>query len=133
MDGMIYKVVPDPGVRLSQLKTGEVDETALLPDQLTAVKDIPELNVYNSKIDGYDFIGLNLADPANPQPGQDDKGNLIEQKPHPILSDLAVRQAIAHSLDYKAIIDKVYLGQGYQSRLMFCPPLIGLLTQHPAV
>jgi peptide/nickel transport system substrate-binding protein len=30
------------------------------------------------------------------------------------LSDLAVRQAIAHSLDYQVIIDQVYLGQGYR-------------------
>ena len=27
---------------------------------------------------------------------------------------MAVRQAIAHALDYQAIISKVYLGQGYQ-------------------
>ncbi|CAN5794878.1 peptide-binding protein [soil metagenome] len=114
MDGMIYKVVPDPGARLAQLQTGEIDVVDLEPAQLNSVKDNPNISVYNFKRDGYDFIGLNLADPANPQPGQDASGKLIDQPPHPILGELAVRQAIAHSLDYKAIIDKVYLGQGYQ-------------------
>ncbi len=48
-----------------------------------------------------------------PQPGQDEEGNLIEQDPHPILSEHAVRLAMAHALDYQSIIDNVYLGQGY--------------------
>ena len=64
--------------------------------------------------DGYSYIGLNLANPENPQAGQDEDGNLIEQEPHPILSDHAVRLAMAHSLDYESIIENVYLGQGYQ-------------------
>ncbi|MDQ3249787.1 MAG: ABC transporter substrate-binding protein, partial [Chloroflexota bacterium] len=54
------------------------------------------------------------ANPANPQPGQDENGNLVEQEAHPILSDLNVRQAIAHALDYESIIENVYLNQGYQ-------------------
>jgi len=114
MDGMIFKVVPDPGARLAQLQTGEVDTTDLQPEQLATVAGNPELQIFNFKDDGYDFIGLNLANPDNPLPGRDEQGNLVEQDPHPILSDLAVRQAIAHSLDYQAIIDQVYLGQGYQ-------------------
>jgi ABC-type transport system substrate-binding protein len=47
-------------------------------------------------------------------PGKDEEGNLIVQEPHPILGDLNVRKAIAHALDYKTIIDSVYLGRGYQ-------------------
>ncbi|MEZ4658646.1 MAG: hypothetical protein R2911_13830 [Caldilineaceae bacterium] len=40
---------------------------------------------------------------------------MIDQDPHPILSDINVRKAIAHALDYgQTIIDNVYLGQGYQ-------------------
>ena len=114
MDGMIFKVVPDPGARLAQLQTGEVDTTGLQPEQISTVEGNPDLQIFNFKDDGYDFIGLNLANPDNPMPGRDEDGNLVEQDPHPILSDLAVRQAIAHSLDYQAIIDQVYLGQGYQ-------------------
>ena len=114
MDGWIYKIVPDPGARLAQLQTGELDLIGVQPEQLTTVQLDSSLNLHTYKDDGYSYIGLNLANPANPQAGQDEEGNLIEQDPHPILGDLAVRQAIAHALDYETIISKVYLGQGYQ-------------------
>ena len=114
MDGWIYKIVPDPGARLAQLQTGELDLIGVQPEQLTTVQLDSSLNLHTYKDDGYSYIGLNLANPENPQAGQDEEGNLIEQDPHPILGDLAVRQAIAHALDYQAIISKVYLGQGYQ-------------------
>jgi len=114
MDGWIYKIVPDPGARLAQLQTGELDLIGVQPEQLTTVQLDSSLNLHTFKDDGYSYIGLNLANPENPQAGQDEEGNLIEQDPHPILGDLAVRQAIAHALDYETIISKVYLGQGYQ-------------------
>jgi len=114
MDGWIYKIVPDAGSRLAQLQTGELDYVeGVEPSQLTTIELDPNLNIFKYKDDGYNYIGLNLANPDNPQPGQDENGNLIDQEPHPILGDLAVRQAIAHSLDYDTIINKVYLGQGY--------------------
>ncbi len=114
MDGWIYKVVPDPGARLAQLQTSELDLIGVQPEQLTTVELDSNLNLYKFKDDGYSYIGLNQANPENPTAGQDEDGNLVEQDPHPILSDLAVRQAIAHALDYDSIINQVYLGQGYQ-------------------
>ncbi len=114
MDGWIYKVVPDPGARLAQLQTSELDLIGVQPEQLTTVELDSNLNLYKFKDDGYSYIGLNQANPQNPTAGQDEDGNLVEQDPHPILSDLAVRQAIAHALDYDSIINQVYLGQGYQ-------------------
>lgn len=114
MDGLITRIVPDAGARLAQLLSGEIDVTGLEPTQLASVEDNPDITVFSANDDGYDFLGLNLANPDNPQPGKDEDGNLIEQDPHPILSDLNVRKAIAHALDYKTIIDSVYLGRGYQ-------------------
>jgi len=113
MDGMIYRIVPDPGSRLAQLQSGEVDTIGVQPEQLGAVKGDPNLKIFNFKDDGYTYIALNQANPENPQPGQDEDGNLIEQEPHPILGDHDVRLAMAHALDYQSIIDNVYLGQGY--------------------
>lgn len=114
IDGWIYKVVPDPGSRLGQLQSGEVDYIEAQPEQLTTIELDPNLNLYKFKDDGYSYIAMNMANPENPQPGQDEEGNLIEQEPHPILGDVRVRQAIAYSLDYNSIISKVYLGQGYR-------------------
>lgn len=114
MDGWIFKTVPDPGARLGQLQSGEVDLIEAQPEQLTTIELDPNLKLFKYKDDGYNYIALNLANPKNPQPGQDEQGNLIEQDPHPILGDLNVRQAIAYSLDYDAIINQVFLGQGYR-------------------
>ena len=114
LEGMIFKVVPDPGAQLTQFQSGEIDTMDLQPNQLASVQGIADTKIFNFQDDGYDFIALNLANPKNPQAGLDDSGNPVEQEAHPILGDLNVRQAIAHSLDYQTIIDKVYLGQGYQ-------------------
>jgi peptide/nickel transport system substrate-binding protein len=113
MDGKIFRIVPDPGARLAQLQSGEVDVTGVQPEQIAVVDGDPSLKRFNFRDDGYTYVGLNLANPENPQPGQDEDGNLIEQDPHPILSEHAVRLAMAHALDYQSIIDNVYLGQGY--------------------
>ena len=123
MDGWIYKVVPDPGGRLGQLQNGEVDRIGIQPEQLTTVELDPNLKVFKYKDDGYDYIGLNMANPENPQPGEDENGKLIEQKPHPILGDRQVRQAIAYGLDYDAIINKVFLGQGYRMAANVLPAI----------
>ncbi len=114
MEGQIIRVIPSAGTRLAALETGEVDVIGLEPTQLTRVGLNPDLNIHKFKDDGYSYIGLNLANPENPLPGRDEEGNLVEQDPHPILSDRQVRLAMAHSLDYESIINKVYLGQGYQ-------------------
>ena len=67
------------------------------------------------------FVGLNLANPENPQNGWDDLDGdgkwtegepPLEQDPHPVLGDLAVRQAIAYSVDYNGIINQVAFGEG---------------------
>jgi peptide/nickel transport system substrate-binding protein len=114
MEGWIYKEVPDAGARLAQLQTGEVNKVDLQPEQVAAAELDPNLNVFEYQDDGFTYIGLNLANPANPQPGLDEEGNPIEQEPHPVLGDKNVRQAIAHALDYDTIINQVFLGQGYR-------------------
>lgn len=114
MDGRIIKVVPDPGARLAQLQSGEISVMGLQPEQISIIQGNDNLEIFNFKDDGYAYIGLNLANPENPMPGQDENGNIMEQDPHPILSEKAVRLAMAHALNYDAIIENVYLGQGYQ-------------------
>lgn len=114
MEGMIFKVVPDPGAQMAQFQTGEIDIMDVQPNQLATAQGIPDTQLFNFQDDRYDYIALNLGNPANPQAGLDDSGSPVEQEAHPILGDLNVRQAIAHSLDYQTIIDQVYLGQGYQ-------------------
>jgi peptide/nickel transport system substrate-binding protein len=76
--------------------------------------------------DGYSFLALNLADPANPQPGRVADSTSQPQPPHPILGELAVRQAIAAAIDYERIIDEVY--KGHASRTTSYVPSIASWT-----
>jgi len=114
VERLFFQIVPDPADRLARLLAGDLDTTSLAADQLTSVQGSPNLTVYGANIDGYDFIALNLANPENPQPGLDAAGNRVAQEPHPILGDLTVRQAIVRAIDYKTIIESIYLNRGYQ-------------------
>jgi peptide/nickel transport system substrate-binding protein len=113
MDGSIVRVVPDAGARIAQLQSGEIDFLEVQPNQIASAEQDPDLTRFQYNDDGYNYIGLNLANPANPQNGRDEDGNLVAQEPHPILGDVRVRQAIAHAIDYQSIIDNILLGQGY--------------------
>jgi peptide/nickel transport system substrate-binding protein len=114
MDGMIYRVVPDAGTRLAMLQSKESDILRVQPNQIATVDQNPDLARYTWEDDGYTYIGLNLANPENPQNGRDENGEVIPQEPHPILGDKAVRQAIATALDYESIINDIFLGQGFR-------------------
>lgn len=114
MDGMIYRVVPDAGARLAMLESGESDILAVQPNQVAAVDSNPNLARYTWQDDGYTYIGMNYANPDNALDGLDADGNVIEQDPHPVLGDKAVRQAIAQAIDYDAIIHDIYFDQGFR-------------------
>ncbi|MEX1020124.1 MAG: ABC transporter substrate-binding protein [Litorilinea sp.] len=74
---------------------------------------------------GYAFLAANLADPRQPQAGQDTAGQdtagqPVPQSPHPILGELAVRQALALAIDTTALLqigggndERDYLLDGY--------------------
>lgn len=71
------------------------------------------------------FIALNLADPNNPQPAFDEDGNLITQIPHPILSDIAVRQAMQMALDVDTMIETMLDGYGVPLASLLPPSALG--------
>ena len=109
------RAIPEPGVRSQALALGQVDLAHFPPDELR-LTDLPataDTAVYFAPTGGYHFLALNLADPANPQPGRTPTGDRLPQTPHPILGDLAVRQAIAESIDYDTLIADLFAGHGY--------------------
>lgn len=123
MDGMIYRIVPDPGARLAMLESGEAQVLAIQANQVAAVEANPNLTRYTWQDDGYTYMGMNFADPTDPQDGRDADGNIIPQTPHPILSDNAVRQAIAYAVDYDSIIRDIYFDQGYKQVANISPAI----------
>ena len=111
---LVFRMEPDPTARFARLLDGTVDVAPVAVSQMTSAQADPNVLVYSANLDGYDFIALNLANPENPQPGLDEAGNRIVQDPHPVLADPSVRQAIARALDYKTIVESIYLNRGYQ-------------------
>lgn len=114
--GFIYRVVPDQNVLFEQFVAGEtniIDGPAVARRaELRALSDAGEKQVYPFPGNAWDYLAMNLADPANPQNGLDADGNRIDQGSHPILGDLAVRQAISQAMDVDAIAAAALFGEG---------------------
>lgn len=112
LDGWTYRPVADPAQRLALLAAGEADVALLPSNRVFAEPPGPGLTAYRFNDDGYSFVAVNLADSGEPVPGVDPTGAAVIQPPHPILGDAAVRQALAHSVDYDRLIGEVYAGYG---------------------
>ncbi len=56
---------------------------------------------------GFDYVAMNSADPANPLDGLDEDGNIIEQVPHPVFGDVLVRRAVTHAVPQDDIIEGI--------------------------
>lgn len=125
IDSWIYKVYADQSAEFAGLLAGEIDWATVAPGFVSVVEGRiasgEDLNMKKWFTNGYTFVGYNLANPENPQNGWDDLDGdgaytdgepPLAQDPHPVLGDLAVRQAMANSIDYTGIINKVAFGQG---------------------
>lgn len=103
LDQVIIRIVPSSEVAMQLLNSGEIDimwnnTEADLPQ----LEKMPGVKVASALSAGGERLYLNLAenkDPSDPT------------KPHPILSDLRVRQAIAYGLNKQRIIDKLLNGK----------------------
>lgn len=107
------QIIPDPNARREALADGLIDLAHFNADEVvtTALDAGSTVTVKYLPTDGYSFLAFNLADPGNPQPGRGGDGTSQPQSPHPILGELAVRQAIAAAVDYDRIINEVYNGR----------------------
>lgn len=113
MERMVFRILPDADERLRLLLAGTIDETSLTPDQLLNLLDAPQIKVASGPVDAYDFLAINLANPAAPQRGVREDGALLFQDPHPVLSDRLVREAMYHAIDVRGIVAAIYLDQAY--------------------
>jgi peptide/nickel transport system substrate-binding protein len=126
LDGWIYRVFADTSAELAAFLAGEIDLFGVGPQYVSVIEGeiakgspVAMKKFFN---DGYTYVGFNMGDPDSPELGfiddnedgvwQEGEAVNLEQTPHPILQELAVRKAIALSLDYTNIINKVAFGQG---------------------
>ncbi|MBT8219183.1 MAG: hypothetical protein KJP00_05145, partial [Bacteroidia bacterium] len=94
---IVYQLVKDEAGAITMLKDGQLDAmTSINPatfkslEENALAKDV--LDLYNPPFLQYYFLGLNMNNPK--------------------LVDRGVRKALAHLIDYEAIIDNVLFGMG---------------------
>jgi len=92
LDGLNVSIIPDPSVRLANLRAGKLDNMAIDPSQYPMVKNDKSLNVYVYPLNW--VVGMRFNHKDGP------------------CKDLRVRKAISHALDRKALINGVAFGLG---------------------
>ncbi|WP_319381533.1 ABC transporter substrate-binding protein [Thiomicrorhabdus sp.] len=93
IERIIYKFIPDPNVRLLQLKKGEVDVASLTPKQVAAVRKSDPFHLKVTDSADYRVMMFNMRDP--------------------LFFDQRVRQAIQFATDRKALVKGALMGYGY--------------------
>jgi peptide/nickel transport system substrate-binding protein len=91
-DGINVSIIPDPSVRLANLRAGKLDSMAIDPSQYPMVKNDRSLNVYVYPLNW--VVGMRFNTKDGP------------------CKDIRVRKAISHALDRKALINGVAFGLG---------------------
>ncbi len=107
LDSIFIKILPSRDVGVQLLSTGEIHALwYMTPGDFPALDAVKEKGVtYTTLRDGsVQLMVLNLADPAVDAPES------AAEHPHPILSDLRVRQAIQYGIDKELIVDVLYHG-----------------------
>ncbi|MEZ4677736.1 MAG: ABC transporter substrate-binding protein [Caldilineaceae bacterium] len=103
-----FQIVPDESEQVPMLQRGEVDLIGLRAAALAQFQPTDDTALYTAPLDSITFVAINLADPNQPQPGRTVDGELLPQTPHPVLAELAVRRALAQSVDNAATLEQVY-------------------------
>jgi len=115
-EGWVYKNVTDQILEVEQFLAGQITIIQSVPeDRQQEIEDraaAGEFILDKRPAGGWQVLLFNTANPANPLPGLDENGEPVEQDPHPILSDLAVREAITHAIDHSALNEGAFAGSG---------------------
>jgi len=98
-DGIKINIIPDPSVRIANLRAGKIDSLVLDPSQVPMFKNERSLQVFTNPINWVVGMRFNLKDGP--------------------CQDLRVRKAISHAIDRKALIDGVDFGLGRQASCMY--------------
>ena len=109
LDKLIYTIVPARETAIQQIKTGQVDAMwNLLETQIPEFQGLADVRLLNTPSANLEYLGLNLSDPNSEDPNN--PGYTDPNKPHPILGDPAVREAIELAIDKQAIVDALFGG-----------------------
>jgi len=117
-EGWVYRNVATTNLIVEEFLVGNLTYLTSAPserkDEVRALGDAGEIQVYEAPASTIRFLSFNLADPENPQDGLDENGEAIDQGNHPILGDVRVRQAMMHAVDWEELNQAVFGGEGIQ-------------------
>ena len=119
VDRVVLRFFDNPDAMVAALKRGEVDAAEDVPG--TAFHQL-EKDPKIQTIQGYQGAMTEFAI----------NGGAGLKKPHPALMDLRVRQAIAHAIDRKTIVDRVLAGLGKPADTLSVSPNSEWSPQVPA-
>jgi peptide/nickel transport system substrate-binding protein len=98
-DGILVTIIPDPQVRLANLRAGKIDALVLDKSQYTGAKTDPELNVYR-------FPGNHVA-------------AVRFNTTNGVFKDIRLRQAVSHAIDRQALIAGTQFGLARLASCMY--------------
>jgi peptide/nickel transport system substrate-binding protein len=98
-DGIHVSIIPDPAVRLANLRAGKIDAMTLEKPQYAALKSDPNFNIYRYPLPWVAAVRFNTVKGA--------------------FQDIRLRKAVSHALDRKALIAGTQFGMGYEASCMF--------------
>lgn len=98
LDGITYKVIIEPNVRVSNLRSGDVDVAErIAPTDVATLEGDANFQLSEATSIGYQGIDINLANP--------------EPQDTPLATEASLREAFEMSLDREAINEVVFDGQ----------------------
>ncbi|MFN8373854.1 MAG: ABC transporter substrate-binding protein [Anaerolineae bacterium] len=122
---LVNRVVGDQAVAIQGIQSGELDYTYFQGDLFQQIEDTSNLQYASFPALSVNFLSLNWADPTNPQPAYDENGNPVEQAPHPIFSDPAVRQAVVMGFNIDDVLATLGGADGGTPLVSVVAPTIG--------
>jgi len=107
LDRVLFRIVPSREVGKQLLKTGDVDIVwDMIESDVPEVKGVQGIKISAPPSPRAERLVLNLADPALDGP----PAETVKQRPHPILGDPRVREAIELGVNKREITSKLLFG-----------------------
>ena len=98
---LVIKIIPEDTTRIAAFRTGRVEWIDALPTALVEeFRNMPGVRFASLPTPNNLYLGMDTLDPRSP------------------LSDVRVRQAVAHAIDVEAIVEHVVNGQGIRTAQM---------------
>ncbi|MBI2776696.1 MAG: peptide ABC transporter substrate-binding protein [Chloroflexi bacterium] len=101
LDQIVFLIIPSNEVGIARLRTGDIDALwGLGESQIPQLQGVQDVKLVVTPSSNVEYLGLNLSQ----------RGTADPAKPHPILGDRRVREAIASAIDRKPIVNDLLYG-----------------------